>query len=100
MLELELRQANRELFPNSGQSASENYSVIILDNNVNTYEQVIDVCMRALAISFAEAYDIALAVDQNGQAEVFEGNQSDAEAVAGIIRTIGISVLVVPKSKT
>ncbi|MCE9599552.1 MAG: ATP-dependent Clp protease adaptor ClpS [Spirochaetia bacterium] len=97
MLTLELRQASRDLLPES-KSSAEIYSVIILDNNINTYEQVIAICMQALGISYLDAYDIALAVDHNGRAEVFQGVQGEAEAVANIIRTIGISVLVLPRS--
>jgi ATP-dependent Clp protease adapter protein ClpS len=72
------------------------FRVTILDNNVNTYEQVIEICMKALGITYDEGLEIALAVDNNGRADVFEGVQAEAEAVAGVIRTIGIEVLVSP----
>lgn len=52
------------------------------------------ICMQALGISYQEGLEIALAVDHNGRATVFEGREAQAEAVAGIIRTIGIEVLV------
>lgn len=70
------------------------FRVSIIDNDVNTYEEVMHVCMMALGISLEEAYQIALAVDNNGYATVFEGTRSQAEHVAGIIRTIGIEVRV------
>lgn len=72
------------------------FRVTILDNNVNTYEQVIEVCMRALGITYDEGFEIALAVDNNGRADVFEGAREQADAVASVIRTIGIEVLVSP----
>ncbi len=67
-----------------------------MDNNVNTYEQVIGICMRALGISYEEGLEIALAVDNNGRATVFEGAEQEAGTVASVIRTIGIEVLVEP----
>lgn len=72
------------------------FRVTILDNNVNTYEQVIAICMKALGISYEEGFEIALAVDNNGRATVFEGAEEEAAQVASVIRTIGIEVLVEP----
>jgi len=70
--------------------------VVIIDNDTNTYEQVIRICMKALQISEQEAFQIALAVDHNGEAIVFEGIRSEAQAVADVIRTIGIEVQLRP----
>lgn len=80
----------------AARKSSERYCVTILDNNTNTYEQVIRICMQALGITYEEGFEIALAVDNNGKATVFEGSQEEAEAVASVIRTIGIEVLVEP----
>ncbi len=68
------------------------YRVRIIDNDTNTYSQVIDICMEALNISWQEGFHIALAVDNNGFADVFEGSLPEAEAVASVIRRIGITV--------
>ena len=70
------------------------YRVTIIDNDINTYDQVIQVCMEALQIKFEDAYRIALAVDNNGHATVFEGKIEEAQSVASVIRTIGIEVRV------
>lgn len=72
------------------------YKVLILDNDTNTYEEVISVCMKALGVTFDEAFQIALAVDNNGEAEVFRGSESEADEIARIIRRIGIEVKVIP----
>jgi len=72
------------------------YRVTIIDNDTNTYEEVIDVCIKALGISFEEAFQIALAVDHNGKAEVARAPRFDADRIASIIRTIGIEVEVAP----
>ncbi|MEQ8353109.1 MAG: ATP-dependent Clp protease adaptor ClpS [Leptospiraceae bacterium] len=72
------------------------FKVTIIDNDYNTYEQVIRICMKALGIGFEEALQIALAVDNNGEAEVFHGDEESARKVAGDIRSIGIEVRVEP----
>lgn len=77
-------------------ASNERFHVVIIDNDTNTYEQVIRICMKALQISELEAFHIALAVDHNGEAIVFEGTRAEAEAIANIIRTIGIEVQVRP----
>lgn len=68
--------------------------VTILDNDTNTYQEVIDICMIALGVSFDHAYKIALAVDNNGKAEVAEAPRATAARIAEKIRTIGIEVVV------
>jgi len=90
------RSTTRVLLPAAQTKTPGNFLVVILDNNTNTYEQVIKVCMDALGITYREAFQIAVAVDNNGRAEVFQGTRDHAEAVATIIRTIGIEVLVIP----
>lgn len=77
-------------------ASNERLYVVIIDNDTNTYEQVIRICMKALQISEQEAFQIALAVDHNGEAVVFEGTRAEAQAVADIIRTIGIEVQLRP----
>lgn len=72
------------------------YRVVIIDNDHNTYEEVILVCMHALGVDYEHALRIALAVDNNGEAEVFQAAREEAERVANLIRTIGIEVRVLP----
>jgi ATP-dependent Clp protease adapter protein ClpS len=73
---------------------SELYEVRIIDNDFNTYQQVIDVSMLALGISEDEAFAIAWEVDHSGYCVVAHGAYEQAEAVAATIRTIGIEVQV------
>jgi ATP-dependent Clp protease adapter protein ClpS len=73
---------------------SELYEVRIIDNDFNTYQQVIDVSMLALGISEDEAFAIAWEVDHSGYCVVAHGPYEQAEAVAATIRTIGIEVQV------
>ncbi len=74
--------------------AGELCRVTILDNDTNTYQEVIDICMIVLGVSFDHAYKIAVAVDNNGRAEVAEAPREAAAKIAEQIRTIGIEVVV------
>jgi ATP-dependent Clp protease adapter protein ClpS len=70
------------------------YEVRIIDNDYNTYQEVIDITMLALGVSEEEAYAVAWEVDHRGSCVVAEGTLSEAESVASVIRTIGIEVCV------
>ena len=74
------------------------FAVVIIDNDHNTYQQVIDICIEALGVDFDHAYRIALAIDNNGEAEVLHAPRAEAERVADVIRTIGIEVQLRPTS--
>lgn len=78
------------------ESSGELYEVRIIDNDYNTYEEVMEICMTALGITRAEAYAIAWEVDHVGSCVVALGSLDEAESVAQIIRTIGIDVQVNP----
>jgi ATP-dependent Clp protease adapter protein ClpS len=70
------------------------YEVRIIDNDHNTYEEVIRISMAALGISEAQAFVVAWEVDHYGSCVVARGPHEEAEAVASVIRTIGIEVQV------
>ena len=72
------------------------YEVRVIDNDYNTYGQVIHITMEALGISEEMAFAIAWEVDHTGFCVVAEGPCPEAEAVAQVIRTIGIEVQVNP----
>ncbi len=82
--------------PQAQPPTGELFRVVIIDNDYNTYEQVILICMEALGVDYLHAYRIALAVDSNGKAEVAQAPREEAERIAGIIRSIGIEVRVLP----
>jgi ATP-dependent Clp protease adapter protein ClpS len=71
-------------------------AVRILDNSVNTYEEVMAVCSAALGISIGDAYAIAHEVDTAGSCVVLVAPQAEAERVAAHIGTIGIEVRLEP----
>ncbi len=72
------------------------YEVRIIDNDYNTYEQVMQVTMLALGIREEQAFVIAWEVDHLGSCVVAHAPKEEAEEIAGLIRTIGIEVQVNP----
>ena len=68
----------------------------IIDNDVNTYAEVIDVCLQALPVTAEEAFRMATTVDQEGSCVVCVCSQSEADRTSEIIRAIGIEVRVEP----
>jgi ATP-dependent Clp protease adapter protein ClpS len=72
------------------------YEVRIIDNDFNTYGEVMDITMLALGIDETEAYAIAWEVDHRGSCVVAHVPRDEAEAIATTIRTIGIEVQVNP----
>jgi len=76
--------------------AEDLYEVRIIDNDYNTYAEVMQITMQALGISEEMAFAIAWEVDHVGSCAVAQGQHAEAEAVARIIRTIGIEVQVNP----
>ena len=100
---LELRQVNRPAAPppkgkggsapdGSGQDGAARFPVRILDNPVNTYDEVIDVCVRVLGVSLEEGFRIAYAVDHEGSCVVGAWPRAEAERIAAGIAVIGIEV--------
>ncbi len=80
-----------EYFSNAG----DGYIVVVYDNSVNTYEQVIRVLVQATACGVEEAAIEAWEIDHLGKSVVHHGNFSECNRAAGIIRQIGIRVEVV-----
>jgi len=67
-----------------------------MDNDHNTYQEVMDVTMLALGIGTDDAYAVAWEVDHRGSCVVAVAPFEEADAVAAVIRTIGIEVRVNP----
>ncbi len=72
------------------------FGVEVLDNAVNTYEEVIAVCLQALPVTAEEAFRMAYTIDQQGRCVVCVAPREQAEQTAQTIRTIGIDVCVSP----
>jgi ATP-dependent Clp protease adapter protein ClpS len=82
--------------PNS--QDEELYEVRIIDNDYNTYTEVIQITALALGISEEMAFAVAWEVDHNGFCVVAHAPKGEADRLAGIIRLIGIEVQVNPIS--
>jgi ATP-dependent Clp protease adapter protein ClpS len=72
------------------------YEVRIIDNDHNTYQEVMQITMLALGVQQEQAYAIAWEVDHLGSCVVAHEPKEEAEEMAGLIRTIGIEVQVNP----
>lgn len=75
------------------------YEVRIIDNDVNTYQEVMEITMLALGIDEEQAFAVAWEVDHYGSCAVAEGSYEASHALANIIRTIGIEVQVNPVNR-
>jgi len=80
--------------------SSELFEVRIIDNDHNTYEEVIQITMIALAIDRHEAFAVAWEVDHRGHCVVAYAPRLEADEIADVIRIIGIEVQVNPVSTT
>ena len=76
--------------------SSELFEVRIIDNDHNTYEEVIQITMLALDIDRDQAFTVAWEVDHRGHCVVAHAARPEAEQVADVIRMIGIEVQVNP----
>lgn len=73
------------------------YRVVVLNNDHNTFDEVIKVLVRAVpGMDRARAEVHAHEIHSTGSTVPFTGPQERAEAVAATIRTIGIVVRVEP----
>lgn len=72
------------------------YEVRMINNDYNTYEEVMTVTMMTLNISEEQAYSIAWEIDHLGSCVVAHAPLETAERLACLIRTIGIEVQVNP----
>lgn len=77
-------------------TGADRFAVRVIDNPVNTYQQVMGVCSEALGIPFDAAFEIARTIDTTGSCVVCVAARAEAERVATHIATIGIEVRLEP----
>jgi ATP-dependent Clp protease adapter protein ClpS len=75
------------------------HEVRVMDNDYNTYQEVMEITMVALGLDEQEAFAIAWEVDHRGSCVVAEAPQIEAESIANTIRGIGIEVQVNPVTR-
>ena len=71
-------------------------AVRVMDNSVNTYAEVIEVCCRVLGVSVEQAYRIARTIDTRGSCGVCVRPEPEARSAAAAIGSIGIEVRLEP----
>ncbi|HEV2121435.1 MAG TPA: ATP-dependent Clp protease adaptor ClpS [Chloroflexota bacterium] len=73
------------------------HKVVVHNNDFNTYEEVTRILVKAVpGMTRARAYSLAHEIDTTGAAVPYVGPKERAEAIAAVIRTIGIKVTVEP----
>lgn len=71
------------------------YKVVVHNNDFNTFDEVIKILMKAVpGMTQPEAEALANEIHTTGAAVPYVGPKERAEAVAAVIRTIGIKVTV------
>ncbi len=80
------------------EQAGPSWKVMVYDNSVNTYEEVITVLMIATACTPEDAYIEAWEIDHYGQCCVHRADEGECQDVADIIATIGIKVEAIPEN--
>ena len=81
-----------DLFDETAQSSLDEYVVIVFNNEVNTWNEVILILQKATGCSADEARMETWEVHNLGKSTVHHGTQEECDRVAAIIRTIGIKV--------
>jgi ATP-dependent Clp protease adaptor protein ClpS len=71
------------------------YKVVVHNNDFNTFDEVIHILVKAVpGMSYERATALANEIHTTGAAVPYVGPKERAEAVAAVIRTIGIKVTV------
>jgi ATP-dependent Clp protease adapter protein ClpS len=91
-----ITQQRPDLFDETAQSSLGEYIVIVFNNEVNTYDEVILILQKATGCTLEEAEMETWEIDHTGRSVVHHGDQAECERAAAIIATIGIQVAVEP----
>lgn len=75
-------------------SGGDRWKVTVFDNEINTYEEVIEVLIMATGCCREEAYCEAWEIDHFGKSDVHFGGHDECQCVASLVATIGIEVAV------
>lgn len=73
------------------------WMVVIYNNAINTFEEVIEVLLRATGCGTDEAYMETWEAHTYGQAPVHFSNRDECEIVAAMVSSIGIRTTVRPE---
>lgn len=76
-------------------STGGHYVVVVYNNDINTWDEVVNILMQATGCPMDEAEMETWEVDNLGKSVVHHGDQDECESVAAVIRQIGIRVEVI-----
>ncbi|MGH7274988.1 MAG: ATP-dependent Clp protease adaptor ClpS [Nitrospiria bacterium] len=68
------------------------WCVILYDDEVHSFDEVIHQVQKATGVSLKAAFEITLQAHTMGRAVCFRGSLPDCERVAGILREINLHV--------
>jgi ATP-dependent Clp protease adaptor protein ClpS len=96
MAEKTLERIRPDLYEDELADRVDEYIVIVFDNPVNTWDEVILILQKATGCSLEEAQQETWEVHYTGRSIVHHGDVEECRRAAAIIRTIGIEVAVEP----
>jgi ATP-dependent Clp protease adaptor protein ClpS len=76
----------------TGTHAGGDWVVVVFNNDHNTYDEVIDILIRATGCTVEEAEIETWEIDHLGKSVVHHGEKEECSEVADVIRQIGIRV--------
>ena len=94
MAEKTLERIRPDLYESETPAHTGDHIVIVFDNPVNTWDEVIGILQKATGCSLEEAYTETWEVHHQGRSVVHHGDQAECNRAAAIIATIGIEVKV------
>ncbi len=78
----------------TGTGSGTEWIVIVFDNDVNTWDEVIGILCKATGCCVEEAEMETWEIHHQGKSIVHHAEREECERVAAVIRTIGIKVAV------
>jgi ATP-dependent Clp protease adapter protein ClpS len=78
--------------PATGESAGNGYYVILYNDDVHAFDDVVRQVQKATGAATDEAFAITLQAHETGRAVCYAGPREACETVAGILREIALHV--------
>jgi ATP-dependent Clp protease adaptor protein ClpS len=94
MAEKTIERTRPDLYEQDAIDSPGEYIVIVFDNPVNTWDEVILILQKATGCTLEEATNETWEIHNTGRSIVHHGDEAECNRAAGIIRTIGIDVSV------
>ena len=84
----------QELFEEILQAQSEKYSLVLINDNHNTFDYVIECLTQVCNHTPEQAEQCALITHYNGKCEIKLGNKTDLTHLKEILQEMGLSVVI------